>query len=60
MRVLRKSWQRGLEPFLFFGKFTARRTDGKKLTDDDKSFIRENKKKIVEEITQPGVKIKLT
>ena len=31
----------------------GRRIDEKKLTDDDKSFIRENREEIIKEITHP-------
>ena len=60
MDILNKSWQRGIEPFLFFGEFTAHRTDRKPLTEADKDFLEINKPLIIEEITRPGVKIKLT
>jgi len=60
MKTLKKCWQYGLEPFLFFGKFTAHRTDRKPLTDADKDFLKINRPLIIEEITRPRVKIKLT
>ena len=50
MKMLKKCWQRGIEPFLFFGEFTAHRIDGDPLTETDRIFIRMNKTEIIEEI----------
>ena len=50
MMILKKCWQRGIEPFLFFGEFTAHRIDKTPLTETDRIFIRMNKTEIIEEI----------
>ena len=50
MMTLKKCWQRGIEPFLFFDEFNAHRIDGAPLTDSDRIFIRMNKNEIMEEI----------
>ena len=50
MKVLREYWQRGIEPFLFFGELSAHRIDKTPLTESDRIFIRMNKTEIVREI----------
>ncbi len=50
MKILKKCWQRGIEPFLFFGEFNAHRIDGAPLMESDRIFIRMNKREIIEEI----------
>ena len=50
MMILKKCWQRGIEPFLFFGELNAHRIDGASLTEPDRIFTRMNKTEIIEEI----------
>lgn len=50
MKILKRCWSRGVEPFLFFGELSAHRIDKAPLTDSDRLFIRMNKTEIIEEI----------
>ena len=50
MTTLQNCWQRGIEPFLFFGELSAHRIDRAPLTEADRVFIRKNKAEIVREI----------
>lgn len=50
MGILKKCWQRGIEPFLFFDELQAHRIDREPLTESDQLFIRTNKIEIILEI----------
>ena len=50
MKMLKKCWQRGIEPYLFFGQPEAQRTKGQPLTDSDRILLQVNRLDIIKEL----------
>ena len=47
---LHEGWRRGIEPFLFFDELNVTRDDGAPLTDDDRTFVSQNREELIFEI----------